>query len=592
MITPMTKISMLLPAGEEQLALETLRDLGVLHIQAQRKEPGPQQRQAIADEAAIAQLQDRLRDLDQRAAESSEQLTAEQIQEAAEHAFTGVETTTAELENLVPVLEALRPWGEFDPAMLGEFQKRGLYVRLCIGTPSEQKILGEAGYTCVPVAEAGQEHGKSKLFAVFSDQPLDKAPLPVADMPLNRPLSVYEAEATALQERRKQANETLARLKDKIPLLKERQKDMQEETVFCTARESMLSRGGITGISGFVPDDKLAPLLDTARQHRWGVVHEPADRNDAVPTLLKKPRWARLLDPMLEFLTLSPGYNEADVSIPVMFFLTIFFGILIADVVYGVLFLIIAVLLLLTKGRTNPALRLSAGLLLLFSLSSIFWGVLTGNYGGIEGPGLPYLSEEPDKDNHMKIVCFAIGAVHLSLGHVLRIFRHPSIRHIMAQIGWIMLLVGNFFLIITLLSLVEGPFPKWVIWNYAIGFVLLLAGEINFRDISTMLSCPLEIISSFSDILSYIRLFAVCLAGFCLAKVFDDIAFGLMKSSVPGFIFGSILLLFGHLMNIALGGLAILVHAVRLNTLEFSSHSLVRWAGFPFAPFRRKTDKV
>jgi len=260
----------------------------------------------------------------------------------------------------------------------------------------------------------------------------------------------------------------------------------------------------------------------------------------------------------------------------------------IADAVYGVLFLIIAVAVLLTKGRTNPAVCLPAGLFLLFSLSALTWGIRTGNYGGFEGPGLPYLSEGPEKDDHMKLICFAIGAIHLSLGHVLRIFREISIRNILAQIGWVLVLLGNFMLITFLLSLIPGPLPKWVIWNYAVALVLIAAGEIDIHNISTALSCPLEVMSSFSDVLSYIRLFAVCLAGFYLAKVFDGISVGMMHS-VMGCIFGSILMLIGHLMNIALGGLAILVHGVRLNTLEFSSHSQIRWAGFPFAPFRKKT---
>ncbi len=584
MIAPMVKVSILLPAGEEHLALEALRDLGVMHIQPLDNTAGPKQLQALADETAVSQLQDRLHNLDLRSAENS-RIADGEIQEAAAQAFAEIESTTAELSKLEPILESLRPWGEFDPVLLSVLEKRGVYVRLCAGAASEQNAVSKSGYVCVPLG-----HAKSKLFAVISHHPIT-GPLPSVDIPLDRPLSAYEAEATALRERQARANATLAQLKSSIPRLKEMQKFKRERTEFYAARESMLSSDGLTGISGFVPEDNLPSVLEAVRKHRWGVVHKPANSEDSVPTLLKKPRWAKLLDPMMDFLTLSPGYHETDVSIPVMLFLTVFFGILIADVVYGLLFIVIAVILLMTKGRTNPTIRLTAGLFLLFSISSVFWGVLTGNYGGIEGPGLPYLSEEPGKDDHMKIVCFAIGTLHLSLGHVLRIFRHPSLRHILAQVGWIMLLIGNFFLIIFLLSLVKGPFPQWIIWNYAVALILLMVGEINFRDISTLLSCPLEIISSFSDILSYIRLFAVCLAGFCLAKVFDDISFGLMTSFM-GCIFGSILLAFGHLMNIALGGLAILVHAVRLNTLEFSSHSQIRWGGIPFAPFRRKNNKV
>jgi V/A-type H+-transporting ATPase subunit I len=30
------------------------------------------------------------------------------------------------------------------------------------------------------------------------------------------------------------------------------------------------------------------------------------------------------------------------------------------------------------------------------------------------------------------------------------------------------------------------------------------------------------------------------------------------------------------------------VHGIRLNTLEFSGHAGVRWAGIPFKPFKKR----
>lgn len=591
MIVPMMKITLLLPKDEKHLALEVLRDLGVMHIESQGKAPGPEHTGAVAEEKTVSQVGERLRDLKLPASPEPCNVSDDEIPEAAARLFAEIETTSNELKKLEPVLDALRPWGEFDPALPAALEKRGVHVRLCSATPKERDALSRAGYICVPLAASGgRKDMESKLFAVVSDQPLNGKELPAVNVPFDRPLSAYEAEAAGLYERRNRAYANLARLKGAIPRLEELLMLKREKAEFFAARDAMLSCGDIAGISGFLPEESLPPVIEAVRKHGWGVIHAPADPEDAVPTLLKKPKWTKLLDPMMDFLTLSPGYNEIDVSIPVLLFLTLFFGILIADVAYGALFLIASVVILLTKGRTNPVVRLAGGLFLLFSLSSLFWGFLTGNYGGFEGPGLPYLSEGPEKDNHMKLVCFAIGAIHLSTGHVLRIFREPAFRNILAQIGWVLLLLGNFMLISFLLSLIPGPFPKWVAWNYVVAVILLAAGEINIRDISTVLSCPLEVLNSFSDVLSYIRLFAVCLSGFYLAKVFGEISVGMMNS-VMGCIFGTILLLIGHFMNIALAGLAVLVHGVRLNTLEFSSHCQIRWAGFPFTPFRRKTTR-
>jgi len=470
---------------------------------------------------------------------------------------------------------------------------RGVHVLPCVGAPGELKALADAGFLCVPLAESGGKPGKSRLFAVVSDHPLDAIQFPAAKFPPDRPLASLEAEAAEWRGRLAGAESILSRLKGALPSMDESIRRAKGEAETAAVRESVLSDGRLAGIEGYIPEESLPALLEVSGQNRWGLVSSKPGPEDAVPTLLKKPRWSKLLDPMVQFLNLSPGYREIDVSVPVMIFLTLFFGILIADVVYGVLFVAAAGVLYWRLGRRNVPVGLMSGLLGLFGLSSVLWGALTGNYGGYEphGYGLPYLCEGPDKESHMKLVCFTLGAVHLSVGHLMKLFSKFTVRHLVAHAGWIMILFGNLILVSNLLMLVAGPMPAWLPWYYAAALLMVVAGEIDFGNFSSMLSCPLEVINSFSDLLSYIRLFAVCLAGFYLAKVFNGIAFGMMDS-VIGVFSGSVLLLMGHVMNIALGGLAILVHGVRLNTLEFSSHAQVRWNGFPYAPFREPPAPV
>jgi V/A-type H+-transporting ATPase subunit I len=54
------------------------------------------------------------------------------------------------------------------------------------------------------------------------------------------------------------------------------------------------------------------------------------------------------------------------------------------------------------------------------------------------------------------------------------------------------------------------------------------------------------------------------------------------------FLFGIALLVFGHSLNLALNALSVLVHGVRLNTLEFSGHAGLTWSGIPYKPFGRR----
>jgi V/A-type H+-transporting ATPase subunit I len=85
----------------------------------------------------------------------------------------------------------------------------------------------------------------------------------------------------------------------------------------------------------------------------------------------------------------------------------------------------------------------------------------------------------------------------------------------------------------------------------------------------------------FSDIVSYIRLWAVGLAGGKVAMAFNDIA-----AMVPFFLLKLPVYVLGHAINIILGVIAILAHGVRLNLLEFSNHLELEWSGRKYDPFR------
>jgi V/A-type H+-transporting ATPase subunit I len=100
---------------------------------------------------------------------------------------------------------------------------------------------------------------------------------------------------------------------------------------------------------------------------------------------------------------------------------------------------------------------------------------------------------------------------------------------------------------------------------------------------------PLNIISCLGDIISYVRLFAVGMASVKVAENFNQMALSLslpLWAKIPCLL---LILLAGHGMNLLMGALSILVHAVRLNTLEFSNHKGVSWSGFAYRPFRRQT---
>ena len=100
----------------------------------------------------------------------------------------------------------------------------------------------------------------------------------------------------------------------------------------------------------------------------------------------------------------------------------------------------------------------------------------------------------------------------------------------------------------------------------------------------------LGVVNVFSDIVSYIRLWAVGLAGAAISQTVNTMAGPILGHAIL-FAIGVILLVFGHGLNMVLNLLSVLVHGVRLNTLEFSSHLGMSWSGIKYNPFSEDGNK-
>ena len=107
------------------------------------------------------------------------------------------------------------------------------------------------------------------------------------------------------------------------------------------------------------------------------------------------------------------------------------------------------------------------------------------------------------------------------------------------------------------------------------------------ESLKNIISVLLGIVNVFSDIVSYIRLWAVALAGAAISSTVNTMA-GPMLGKLVLVIFGIVLLVFGHGLNMMLNLLSVIVHGVRLNTLEFSTHLGMTWSGTKYSPFREK----
>ena len=312
------------------------------------------------------------------------------------------------------------------------------------------------------------------------------------------------------------------------------------------------------------------------------------------PTLVEPPSLFRPVKALFAGLGVAPAYDEADVSVPFMCYFSLFFAMLVGDGAYGAIFLAAT----LAFRKRMP--RSWFVLLTVFSSATVLWGVLSNTWFGA---GLPFLANLPTVTwladpsySHMMLLCFTIGVSHLMLARIWNgVCKFPDSTAI-AEFGW----AGVLLLMYLVTNSIVGIFPRFPSWGFALGGVSIAAvflfsvkpSELKTRG-AELGMLPLNIMSALGDIISYVRLFAVGLASVKVAENFNNMAIGLVADADAWWAKALLslamvaILVFGHVLNLLMAGLSILVHAVRLNTLEFSNHKGITWSGLAFRPFRK-----
>jgi len=354
---------------------------------------------------------------------------------------------------------------------------------------------------------------------------------------------------------------------------------------------------------GFIPENDVDAFVAEAEKNSWGYIVEDPSKEDEeeVPTLIQAPRWAQRIRPVMNFMGLVPGYKEIDVSKIFMLFFVFFTGILVGDAGYGLVFLLTT---LFVHSRQKFKRKIEFELFYTLSLSIMLWGVLTGTYfGSATIAEIPFFSRLRINalgsfgGNSLVVqrVMFLIGAVHMSIGHMQLAWKYSNSVRAIAQLGWVAITWGLYLIVCQMVLGIQAPgFMMWLFIGGAVLIALFSSpGESFFKGVlSSLGNLPLSIINGFSDIISYIRLYAVGLSTVLMASSFNEMAIGDGITTVASAIGAILILVLGHGLNMILAGMAVIVHGVRLNMLEYSGHADVEFSGTEYNPFKlKKKDK-
>ncbi|MFW6255075.1 MAG: V-type ATP synthase subunit I [Chitinivibrionales bacterium] len=636
MIIPMKKLSLLLYHREKQSFLESLQDLGVVHI-VEREGIESQDLESVVGK--MKETERVLRGLAHVAkthnidpAQISDK-SVDEVLDQFEKLEAELERIDQQMQNLNKDVESLSPWGNFEPESIERLAKAGINMRFFIMPERSFDLLDKKNMTL----EVISRQAKTVYFIVIERGErvrLDAEEVTLPEMSL----TAINKKKMLLREKKKETETALTQLCAYQKMLAAQYAEQKQMRNFEAARLSMEDGidGKVLALSAWVPlnkEKKLKTFLD--RYAAWYQLEEPQPGED-VPVSMKNGVFARLFEPVTKIYSL-PDYFELDPTPFFAPFFAFFFGLCLGDMGYGILLLLISVFAI---GKVPQKMKPIMGLVGILGFMTIVAGLLLNTFFGAaifgangnaglfqigEGPGLALLNPiETDQGTYFPAMPFSVylGLIQIMLGMFLKgvnrtklqgpVYFLEPLSTILMTLGVIILLVRVDFLFLRQFSFSEAvPIGEWIAsapqgieWILlAVGFVMLILFNNPSKGFGVRFGLGFWELYNFvsgvmGDTLSYLRLFALGLAGGLLGAAFNQIAFMLVTQNgevnmASPMIIGTIaILLLGHAINFGLAALGAFVHPLRLTYVEFYNNLNFKGGAQGYNPFSKSETVV
>ena len=555
-------------AKDRESTLERLRSLGAVHLDL-----------ASSAGESVCAAKGELADAE-RAVRLVLKARGKREMEVRDHSVADVlaiekdmDCLKAERERLEREIRTYEPYGDFDTALAGKLREKGVELRL----------LGDGKFDIVRTGDAADSDAQTVRWPEMR-------------------LAKMEEKLSRVENRIRIDEDRLASCDEKSILRKF--PALRDHIDFEQAKGLLEDHGAVSVISGWIPATREKELMDVVtsagatelfervKSPGWGVLIRDAEPGETPPTLIEPPKLFRPVAALFAGLGIAPGYTEGDVSVPFMCYFSLFFAMLVGDGAYGAIFL--AATLAMRKKIPDAWFVL----LTVFSSATVLWGLLSNTWFGASLPwctGWPTVQWLADPSYHnMMLLCFTIGVSHLMLARIWNgVCRFPDTTFL-AEFGWAGVLLFMYFVTNSIVGIFSA-IPSLLFWVFGVSLALVFGFTVKPSELKTrgaeLGMLPLNVMSALGDIISYVRLFAVGLASVKVAENFNSMATSLVSGANPWWLNALMavamvaILVIGHGLNLAMAALSILVHAVRLNTLEFSNHKGVTWSGHAFRPF-------
>lgn len=361
-------------------------------------------------------------------------------------------------------------------------------------------------------------------------------------------------------------------------------------------------------LEAFVPEDAEEAVRRELSEA--GTVYlefsEPTE-DEELPTLCKNNAVVSDFESLTNTYSV-PNAREMDPNTVMSVFYSVFMGFIMADIGYGLLMMLGGGWLKYKNRGRKGGLGALAGVFAIGGIFAVIWGFLFNSLFGIT---LPIPTVLPNAQSDMwtfagigipavLVIAMLLGIVQLLAGYICKAVqcwrRGEVLDGILDGVVWAIFSLGAGLAIAGLVE--EWNIPILVtVGGITAGVTLVIAmiaagrREKFFGKLSKGFGTLYGIINYMSDILSYARLYGLMLSGAVIAQIVSQYAVGFITGGGVLAVLGVLLMLVGHVFNLAIGLLGAYIHDARLQYVEFYGR-FYEGEGELFVPLGSKHEHV
>lgn len=591
MVTEMTKYNFILLSGDNEAFLQKLQGVGVVDITRSTKAVDEKSEKLSSKAGSYRKALSLLKNV--TAAEFADKTYGDLAENVIE-TVREIDAAKEQMSQLNKELEERLPWGQFDMKTVEKLKEHGLKLHFY---KTKASLLDPAWQSDYALSEISTVDGYT-YFVVVSDS--DDYAFPLKEMP------APDGDFTSIEKKINELGFEMKKNEKHLSELKCHEKDIRKELDKTLSKLDLhlanvsgtkAADDYITVFEGFAPTENETALKEMLDKEEVLYLVDKAKVDDNPPIKLKNNKFVSMFEVLTDMYG-RPKYNEFDPTVWISIFFMLFFAFCMGDAGYGLILMLLGFGLKKMMPDISPLVvtlgiaTTVIGLLFhtFFSVDMLTWSWLPD---AVKKCMLP--SQIAGFDGTM-VLAIIVGIVHICLAMVVKTYQTTKVNGFANSLGtwgWTLLIVGGVIVGgLALIGVLDSTVTKWVI--IVIG-VLSALGIFFLNDIHRN---PLINIGSglwdtyntatglLGDVLSYLRLYALGLAGAKLGEAFNAIGLQALGDGGAGWIAFILIVVVGHTLNVAMCVLGAFVHPLRLNFLEFFKNSGYEGSGRKYNPLK------